>query len=500
MHAFRRSFVYVGLVANGKLAAFGDNVSSSFISDLAATFLPDSSAGPIKFVCGERASVLRGVLGKHWIEFSFIAIGEILLGLSNVWRTVTISRLFSAAGQHASRQELLTEVLTVFAKLVVHRALGLQYQLAKTRLRGQVEGALYLALCQTLVLTPGSTYTSSSLADTKNNLVSPYMSALFEGIAAATSLTTIAGSLALLSADMGWRALGVVLCVLFFLTLSEWVSRRHKMHLAVRLRPKTLHTRIRDILPSLCTFKMLAWEELLFKVRDGDNFDDRASTVLMAAAASLNRLAVSVGIFLSVWLSADSGLGSIRTVSSLQLTAKSCAELVSSVGVIAGLFQLERVLQGKLAIQPLTATALSDTPAISIQNAEYRRPGQTDTALRVDGLSASADQLIGVSGAVGSGKSTLLLAVARELQQVSGTVLVSGSMAYVSQSPWLRSGTIRDNILFGKPFDEEHYSKTTHACCLDDDMAQMALGENTFVGDHGAALSGGQRTRVALAR
>ncbi|KAJ2747006.1 hypothetical protein GGI20_000902 [Coemansia sp. BCRC 34301] len=250
---------------------------------------------------------------------------------------------------------------------------------------------------------------------------------------------------------------------------------KHKMRLAVRQRPKTLHSRIRDILPSLSAFKMFAWEELLFKVRNGDNVDDHASAVLAAAATSLSKLARSMSVFLAAWLSADSSLDSIRAISSLQLTAASCAELVSSVGVIAGIWQLETVLQTKLAVWPRPAPASSAEPTISIQNAAFKRAGQADVALRVDSLSASSDQIIGVSGSVGSGKSTLLLAVARELETVSGTVFVSGTMAFVSQSPWLMSGTIRANILFGRPFNDALYSKTTHVCCLDDDIARMAL-------------------------
>ncbi|KAJ2880534.1 ATP-binding cassette glutathione S-conjugate transporter ycf1, partial [Coemansia aciculifera] len=271
------------------------------------------------------------------------------------------------------------------------------------------------------------------------------------------------------------------------------------MRLATRQRPKTLHTRIRDNLPSLCTFKMLAWEELLFTVRDGDNFDDHASSALTTAATSLSKMALSAGILLATWLSTDTGLGSIRTISSLQLAATSCAELVKSIGVVAGFCQLEGLLQSKLVLHPLPATALSSTPAISMQSAEFKRANQSDVALYTGDLSVYTGQIVGVSGPVGSGKSTFLLAIARELEAVSGTVLVGGSMAYVGQSPWLMSGTIRNNILFGREFDEAFYNKTIHACCLDDDIAQMVLGDNTLVGDHGAALSGGQRTRVALA-
>ncbi|KAJ2252525.1 Multidrug resistance-associated protein 1, partial [Coemansia sp. RSA 455] len=500
LHAFRRSFVYVGIVASKLLSVAGDNDRDSSISCLAAALSPDNGAGPIKFNRNKRAYVFRGVLAKHWMEFLFTAVGGILLGCSNVWRAMLISRMFSLAGQHIAHHDLVILILATVLKLVVLRALGLQYQLIKTGLRGKVEGALYLSLCRTFVLTPGSSHTSSSLADAKNNLVSPYVTSLFEVIAAVASLASILGSFALLSANIGWRALGVVASMLFFSALSEWASRRHKMRLASQQRPRTLHSRIRDILPSLGAFKMLALEELLFTVRDGDNFDDHASTVLVTAATSLSKMGKSVGVSLAVWVSTDSRLGSIDIISSLQLTASSCADLISRVGVFAGLYQLEAILQSKLVLQPPSAPVLADRPFISIHNAQFRRTGQIDVALRVGSLSATPRQIIGVSGPVGSGKSTLLLAIARELKLVSGTMHSSDSMAYVGQSPWLMNGTIRDNILFGQPYHEGFYTKTLYSCCLDDDIAQMALGDQTLVGDHGAALSGGQRTRVALSR
>lgn len=45
----------------------------------------------------------------------------------------------------------------------------------------------------------------------------------------------------------------------------------------------------------------------------------------------------------------------------------------------------------------------------------------------------------------------------QQMQQLGGTVRIAGSMAYVGQEPWIINGTARDNILFGKPYDEERF-------------------------------------------
>ena len=113
---------------------------------------------------------------------------------------------------------------------------------------------------------------------------------------------------------------------------------------------------------------------------------------------------------------------------------------------------------------------------------------------------ASPGSLTVLTGAVGSGKSTLLAAIAGEIVKSSGTVTNSGTLAYVPQSSWVFAGTLRDNVLFGEPFDEEKYRKVIEACALREDIDRFPNGDFSFVGEHGVALSGGQRARVSLAR
>jgi ABC-type multidrug transport system fused ATPase/permease subunit len=70
----------------------------------------------------------------------------------------------------------------------------------------------------------------------------------------------------------------------------------------------------------------------------------------------------------------------------------------------------------------------------------------------------------------------------------------------VPQIPWTALGTVRDNILFGKPYDEAFYRKVLHACALEPDLRIMADGDQTWIGERGGNLSGGQKQRIALAR
>uniref|UniRef100_A0A8D2LPQ3 Cystic fibrosis transmembrane conductance regulator n=1 Tax=Varanus komodoensis TaxID=61221 RepID=A0A8D2LPQ3_VARKO len=109
-------------------------------------------------------------------------------------------------------------------------------------------------------------------------------------------------------------------------------------------------------------------------------------------------------------------------------------------------------------------------------------------------------ELLIVIGPVGAGKSSLLSAILGELSPNKGFIDVRGRIAYVSQQPWVFSGTVRNNILFGKEYHKEKYEKVLRACALKKDMELLKDGDLTMIGDRGATLSGGQKARVNLAR
>ncbi|XP_070660846.1 ABC transporter C family member 13 isoform X3 [Malus domestica] len=115
-------------------------------------------------------------------------------------------------------------------------------------------------------------------------------------------------------------------------------------------------------------------------------------------------------------------------------------------------------------------------------------------------LAIPKGSFVAVIGEVGSGKSSLLSSILGEMQLVHGSVYSCGSIAYVPQVPWILSGTIRDNILFGKHYDPRRYSDTLEASALNLDISLMVGGDMAYIGEKGINLSGGQRARIALAR
>ncbi|KAJ1392539.1 P-loop containing nucleoside triphosphate hydrolase [Sesbania bispinosa] len=115
-------------------------------------------------------------------------------------------------------------------------------------------------------------------------------------------------------------------------------------------------------------------------------------------------------------------------------------------------------------------------------------------------LRVSHGMRVAVCDTVGSGKSTLLSCVLGEVPKISGILKVCGTKAYVAQSPWIQSGKIEDNILFGRDMDMERYDKVLEACSLKKDLEILSFGDQTVIGERGINLSGGQKQRVQIAR
>ncbi|QRD89997.1 P-loop containing nucleoside triphosphate hydrolase protein [Aspergillus flavus] len=117
-------------------------------------------------------------------------------------------------------------------------------------------------------------------------------------------------------------------------------------------------------------------------------------------------------------------------------------------------------------------------------------------------LRLSTPSLTMIVGPVGCGKSILLKTILGEIEPVEGEISISDlEVAYCGQLPWIVNKYIRENIIAGsRCYDGEWYRSIIHACCLDDDLREMPVGDNTLIGRQGTKLSKGQRQRIAIAR
>ncbi|MBW1841019.1 MAG: ABC transporter ATP-binding protein [Deltaproteobacteria bacterium] len=142
--------------------------------------------------------------------------------------------------------------------------------------------------------------------------------------------------------------------------------------------------------------------------------------------------------------------------------------------------------------------------------------GKSDTASALDGVNVriEAGKVLGIVGPPGSGKTTLLNLVPRLFDVSGGHIRVDGKdvrelrlrdlrshISFVSQEPFLFSGTIRENITFdGKNTDDAALARIAEKASLYETIKSFPDGFETIVGEKGVILSGGQKQRVILAR
>ncbi|KAJ2800354.1 hypothetical protein H4R20_004094 [Coemansia guatemalensis] len=145
-------------------------------------------------------------------------------------------------------------------------------------------------------------------------------------------------------------------------------------------------------------------------------------------------------------------------------------------------------------------SSAADAVLVSVQDASFKWSSSGDAVLKGINFECRSKELVAVVGQVGSGKSSLLSAILGDMVKSTGDVTICGTIAYVPQQPWILNATLRDNILFGYPYDEEFYNSVIDACALRPDIEMLPAADMTEIGEKGINLSGGQKMRVSLAR
>lgn len=101
--------------------------------------------------------------------------------------------------------------------------------------------------------------------------------------------------------------------------------------------------------------------------------------------------------------------------------------------------------------------------------------------------------LVMIVGKIGSGKSSLVASIVGETRRASGTISITGKIAYCPQQAWIQNATLRDNILFEQPYDKQRYEEVIRVCALKRDIDILTYGDMTEIGEKGINLSGGQK-------
>lgn len=142
------------------------------------------------------------------------------------------------------------------------------------------------------------------------------------------------------------------------------------------------------------------------------------------------------------------------------------------------------------------------SPSVRVRLTDASFTYAPDSPPLLKGVSCNLKQgsLTMVAGPVASGKTNLIMAILGQMRCRGGGRDVAGTFAFVPQTPWCSHGTVRDNIVFGKPWDEARYRRVIFACALERDLGLLDDGDLTEIGERGMNLSGGQKQRIALGR
>ncbi|KAF9909311.1 hypothetical protein EC991_008822 [Linnemannia zychae] len=178
-------------------------------------------------------------------------------------------------------------------------------------------------------------------------------------------------------------------------------------------------------------------------------------------------------------------------------------EPILAVNIEEGTFSWEKQEDATTAITVVEQdnSALGERqPLLSGARTQPQSTVTTKATLTNINLRVPDGHLTAFVGRIGQGKSSLMSAIMGEMYKLHGSVSVYGDLAYVPQQAWIINATVRDNILFGKAFDQNLYDRVIYASGLKPDFEMLSAGDQTEIGERGINLSGGQKQRVSLAR
>ncbi|XP_039477391.1 canalicular multispecific organic anion transporter 1-like isoform X2 [Oreochromis aureus] len=219
------------------------------------------------------------------------------------------------------------------------------------------------------------------------------------------------------------------------------------------------------------------------------------------ALVSLATFAVFVSVSNDNVLTAEKAFTSISLFNILRSPLAMLPMLIASIVQTAvSKKRLEKFLAGEDIDSDIVRQDPSFNTAVSVCDGSFAWEKDAKPLLKDVNLDIEPGRLVAVVGAVGSGKSSLMSALLGEMHSTKGFINIRGSLAFVPQQAWIQNATLKDNILFGSPHEEENFKKVIQACALAPDLELLPGGDVTEIGEKGINLSGGQKQRVSLAR
>ncbi|XP_060535204.1 probable multidrug resistance-associated protein lethal(2)03659 isoform X2 [Cylas formicarius] len=343
----------------------------------------------------------------------------------------------------------------------------------------------------------------------------------------------------LLYREIGMAALFGVIFLLSFVPLQGFLAKRTSvLRLRTALRTDERVRLMNEVISGIQVIKMYCWEQPFSKLvafaRKKEMNAIRGHAYIVGLIYSFEVFVSRTSIFLSIlgyvllgnYVTAEKVFSITAIYNALRpvitilfsISISSLAEVNISVLRVQKFLSYDEIGDKEVALELSRSKSLTNgsldhygslngtakgikASKLALCNvyAKWSDDVPEDTLKNVS-LCVNSNQLLAVIGPVGSGKSSLINAILNELPVKYGQVEINGVVSYASQEPWLFSGSVKHNILFGEDYDEERYNKVVHVCALLSDFEMLPYGDKTLVGEKGKSLSGGQKARINLAR
>ncbi|XP_068161646.1 ATP-binding cassette sub-family C member 3 isoform X2 [Antennarius striatus] len=317
--------------------------------------------------------------------------------------------------------------------------------------------------------------------------------------------------------NLGPSVLAGVAVMVMLIPFNAVIAMKTRTYQVEQMQHKDARIKLmNEILNGIKVLKLYAWEnsfkEKVLAIRQKELNVLRKTAYLGALSTmawtsapflvALTTFAVYVSVDEKNILDAEKAFVSLSLFNILRFPLNMLPQVISSI--VQANVSLKRI-QGFLSHDELDPNAVSrkGTAAdfsVTVVNGKFTWAEDDPPVLHNINVMVPQGSLLAVVGHVGCGKSSLISALLGEMEKLEGEVSIRGSVAYVPQQAWIQNATLRDNILFGRPYNAQKYSCVLEACALTPDLEVLPGGDMTEIGEKGINLSGGQRQRVSLAR
>ncbi|XP_070975623.1 ATP-binding cassette sub-family C member 3 isoform X2 [Oncorhynchus clarkii lewisi] len=317
--------------------------------------------------------------------------------------------------------------------------------------------------------------------------------------------------------NLGPSVLAGVAVMILLIPLNAAIAVRTRAYQVEQMQYKDARIKLmNEILNGIKVLKLYAWEssfkEKVLEIRQKELNVLRKTAYLGALSTmawtsapflvALTTFAVYVTVDKNNILDAEKAFVSLSLFNILRFPLNMLPQVISSI--VQASVSLKRIQDflshDELDPESVDRTNTATDSSVTVVNGKFTWAKQDPPALHNINLMVPQGSLLAVVGHVGCGKSSLVSALLGEMEKMEGDISIQGSVAYVPQQAWIQNATLRDNILFGKAYNEHKYRCCLDACALTQDLEVLPGGDLTEIGEKGINLSGGQRQRVSLAR